>query len=150
MVQRIHHIVETRDDWAIRTTLLEALYSGYFTLIMGTYFYYVLGPMGFLSFQKIENVVGVSTVIFFIIFFRGIIKANWYHNSVNSGFIPILSVIFVSFVIFTFISLVTHFDWIFLIMSIIINGSVFYELRKCYLRSYLGTFISKKLKQLRK
>ena len=72
---------------------------------------------------------------------RNIIEADWYHNSLNSFILPVMSILFL-FMIYGLITEMTKsFDWMMLTFMLLIMGGFAYEIRRSYNRSYLGDFI---------
>lgn len=149
MVQKHHHIHESREEWASRTTLKEALYSGFLALFIGLFFD-IVGQLGFSHFQDISNVFGVSTFIFLALLFRSLIRVDWYHKSLNSLVLFVLSILFIPTIIAGFGILISEFDWIMLILLLSILGVFGYEINHSYNRSYLGSFVKKQIKKIRK
>lgn len=144
-----HHIHETRKEWAERTTTIEALYAGFLTLFIGL-FMYGIGQSGVTHFQNLENILGFCFFIFFALLFRNIIKANWYHNSINSFLLPIMSVLFVFMIFGVITEMIKEFNWIMLGFMLLIMTGFGYEAKRSYHRSYLGLLIKKKLKRISK
>lgn len=149
MAKRHNHIYETRDEWANRKTSVEAFYAGFLSLFIG-FFMYGAGHLGITYFQDFENIIGSSVVIFSVLLFRNIIKADWYHNSINSFLLPIMSTLFIFMVYGLITEMIKNFNWLkFGFMLLIISGFG-YEAKRSYNRSYLGLFIKKQIKNYKK
>jgi hypothetical protein len=149
MVKKHHHIHETRDEWANRTTTVEAFYAGFLTLFIGL-FMYGLGQTGVTHFQSFENILGFCFFMFLALLFRNIIKVDWYHNLLNSFLLPIMSILF-TFMVYGLISeMIKEFNWLMLSFMLFIMAGFGYETRRSYNRSYLGLFIKRQIRKLSK